>query len=150
MTPAGTDLEAAEKLWLKVQEQSMVSAQARIIDGGKQVITLSTALAGAYFTALAFSSLATVASVLVRIAIVLPVLCWTVAIIAAMRTVIPVKEYETSIGDALSGKMLFVESVLDKVKWLNVGLWLQLLGIVMMLVVLWLRLSGVAALPAPK
>ena len=143
---ATPEVEAAEKLWLKVQEQTIVTSQARVIDGGKQVITLSTVLSGAYFTALSFANLATVDSWLLRAIVVLPVLLWSLGIVAAIRIVVPVKEYATDVGNPLSGKLLFVNIVLEKVVWLRVGLWLQVWGIVVMLIVLWLRLAGMAPL----
>jgi len=110
------------------------------------VITLSTVLSGAYFTALSFANLATLDSWFLRAIVVLPVLLWSLAILAAMRIVVPVKEYATDVGNPLSGKLLFVNIVLEKVVWLRVGLWLQVSGILMMLIVLWLRLGGTAPL----
>jgi len=136
--------DAAEGVWLEVQKQSIVTAPARVTEGGKQIITLSTVLAGAYFTAVAFATLGAIESWPLRIVHVLPILLWSAAILCAIRTVVPVKEYGTTLGDALSGKSLFVETVLSKLVWLRLGLLFQLAGIVAMLVVLWLRLSGLS------
>jgi len=143
--PRTTQVEIASAIWLEVQKQAIVSAPSRVADGGKQIITLSTVLAGAYFTAVAFSSLGTIGNWALRAVHVLPILFWSAALVCAIPTVVPVRESPTSLGDPLSGKNVFVDTVHGNLVWLRLGLGLLLAGILAMLAVLWLRLSGLTA-----
>jgi hypothetical protein len=133
---------SAEQLWLRIQEDMFKAAPARVVDGGKQVITLSTVLAGAYFTGTAFTTLGFVESPYLRAAYLVPILLWVVAILFAVPAAIPLRRYEANLGDALAAKDLFVKMVPDRLWHLRVALLIQTLGIIAMLIVLWLRLSN--------
>ena len=85
--PADRPLRAQfpeEAIWLEIQKQSLLSAPGRVNEGGKQIITLSTVLAGAYFTAVAFANLSVIGSWPLRVLHVLPVCFWSLAILLAI------------------------------------------------------------------
>jgi hypothetical protein len=145
-----SQVDFAESIWLDVQKQSIVGAAARMAEGGKQIITLSTVLAGAYFTAVAFATLGSIGNYVLRIVHILPVFLWAVAILYAVPTVVPVTGHGMTLGDALSGKSVFVDTVLlSKLRGLRFAFYFLLAGIIVMLIVLWLRLSGLTGPMSP-
>jgi len=135
------DLAFAEGVWLEAQKHSILDAPSKILEGAKQIIGLSTLLSGAYFTAVAFAQIGGVGTPHLKALFVAPIVFWVGAILFAIPAVVPLKEYETTLGDALAGKSIFTDLVIGKMKWLRLGLLFQVLGILAMLIVLWVRLS---------
>ena len=134
-------MQVAAALWLEVQKDILKGVSARVVDGAKQVITLSTVLAGGYFTASAFTTLGYVDGYWLRALYVSPVVLWFAALIAAVPAAIPIRQYPTNIGDPLSAKYVFYEMGVGRLNYLRAALVLQAAGIFLMLIVLLFRLS---------
>ena len=143
--PTGTgDATFGSVLSLHIQEDIMRGAPARVVDGAKQVITLSTVLAGAYFTGTAFAQIGGIPSLYLRVVYLLPIIFWAATVLLAVPVAVPFREYGARLGEPLSAKSVFVSMVSGRVWYLRLALIVQALGIVAMLVVLWLQLGPAA------
>jgi len=149
VTEAGQELarepnntaSVATDVWLELQKQIILGAPERIVDGGKQIISLSTFLSGAYFTAVAFAQVSAIATWWLRLLYAGPILCWVMSLVFAVVAVVPLRHFRVTLGDPLSGKDMLVDLAVNRVVWLRLGLIFQIVGILAMLVVLWFRLA---------
>jgi len=149
VTEAGQELarepnntaSVATDVWLELQKQIILGAPERIVDGGKQIISLSTFLSGAYFTAVAFEQVSAIATWWLRLLHAGPILCWVMSLVFAVVAVVPLTHFPVKPGDPLSGKDMLVDLAVNRVVWLRLGLIFQIVGILAMLVVLWFRLA---------
>ena len=149
VTEAGQELarepnntaSVATDVWLELQKQIILGAPERIVDGGNQIISLSTFLSGAYFTAVAFAQVSAIATWWLRLLYAGPILCWVMSLVFAVVAVVPLRHFRVTLGDPLSGKDMLVDLAVNRVVWLRLGLIFQIVGILAMLVVLWFRLA---------
>jgi hypothetical protein len=136
----------ATDVWLELQKQVMVTSPKKVEEGAKQIITLSTFLSGAYFAAVSFAKLGAIENIFLRCLFVAPILMWVIAIGFAIPSIVPLRGHAITIGDPLSSKLFFVHFVQNNLKCLRRALLFQLLGIISMLLILWIVLSGIVAL----